>query len=424
MFGAVVVRQLSGRGPPIWALFVAGAFATLATGVLSAAATESVLANSAPTLAFLFALFLFASALEAAGALDHLARWSIGLARRPRDLPFFLFVGIGLLSALIVNDALVLIGVPVVIGLATRLRIRAKPLLLVLAFSVTVGSVLTPFGNPQNLLVAVRSGVAAPVATFLRYLALPTAIDLLVGGWYLGRVYRDEMPADDAEYARARSEAPALFPLGGWRRRLLDRPVLWVFPATMAAVVVASVASAFAPGAFPASWEIALAGAVVLVVVSSHRAIAVQRVNWSILLLFAGLFVVVEGAVVGGVIASLESYLPIPGPGHLAGTVASVVGTSVLGSQLVSNVPWVALQLPLLSGLGYGPGNPVIWMALAAGSTLAGNVTLLGAMSNLILVDAAEKRHVSIRLPEFVRHGLPLALITVAVLVACLTLGL
>lgn len=424
VFGAVVVRQVSGRGPPVWTIFVGGAFATLGTGVLSPTETESVLATSAPTLAFLFALFVFASALEAAGALDHLARWSVGWARRPRDLPFFLFLGIGLVSALVVNDALVLVGVPIVIGLATRLRIGAKPLLLVLAFSVTVGSVLTPFGNPQNLLVAVRSGVAAPVATFLRYLALPTAISLLAGGWYLRYVFRDSMPPDDAQYARDRAGAPALFPTGGWRRRLLDRPVLWVFPVTMISVVASSVASAIVPGPFPPSWEIALAGAGVLVVLSSHRVGVVQRVNWSILLLFGGLFVVVQGAVAGGVIAALETFLPLPGPGHSATAVAAVVGASLLGSQLVSNVPWVALQLPWLSGLGYGAGSPVIWMALAAGSTLAGNVTLLGAVSNLILVDTAEKRHVSIRLAEFVRYGLPLALMTVGVLVTCLAFGL
>ena len=232
------------------------------------------------------------------------------------------------------------------------------------------------------------------------------------------------MPAEDAQYARIRADAPALVPVGGWRRRLVDRPVLWVFPATMLSVVVSSVASAIVSVPFPPSWEIALAGAVVLVAISSHRAVTVQRVNWSILLLFAGLFVVVQGAVTGGVTAALLTYLPIPGPGHPATAVAAVAGTSLLGSQLVSNVPWVALQLPLLSGLGYGPGSPVVWMALAAGSTLAGNVTLLGAVSNLILVEAAEKRHVSIRLPEFLRYGLPVTLITVGVLVACLACGL
>jgi Na+/H+ antiporter NhaD/arsenite permease-like protein len=163
---------------------------------------------------------------------------------------------------------------------------------------------------------------------------------------------------------------------------------------------------------------------VLLLLVSPGRSQTLQRVNWSILLLFAGLFVVVAGAVNGGVIGSLEGAFPIPGPGHPTGALLAVVGTSIAGSQLVSNVPWVALQIPVLSGLGYGAGSPIVWMALAAGSTLAGNVTLLGAVSNLIVVDTAEKLGVRIRLSEFIRHGLPLAGITIGVLVVCLAFGL
>jgi Na+/H+ antiporter NhaD/arsenite permease-like protein len=94
------------------------------------------------------------------------------------------------------------------------------------------------------------------------------------------------------------------------------------------------------------------------------------------------------------------------------------------GSQVVSNVPWVALQIPVLKALGYGGGIPVVWIALAAGSTLAGNISLLGAVSNLILVDTAEKMHVRISLAEFMRLGLPIAAITVTVLLGCLLFGL
>lgn len=424
VFAAAVVRQVTGRGPPLWVAFALGAVVTIPLGVLSVPDVATELASSAPTLAFLFALFVFASALESAGALDHLARWLVGRARRPGDLPFFLFVGFGLASALMINDALVLIGAPILIGVALRLGVAPKPLLFVLAFAVTVGSTLTPFGNPQNLLVAGASGLASPVATFLRYLALPTALNLLLGGWYLRGAYRDRMPPDDDRYARARAEAPPLWPTGGWGRRLVERPVLGVFPVTLGAIVGLSVTAAFVPAWSLPSWEIALGGAVVLLALSPLRSTDLRRVNWSVLLLFAGLFVVVDGAVRGGVIAGLESFLPIPGPGHTPIAVGAIVGSSLVGSQLVSNVPWVALQIPLLTSVGYGAGTPIAWMALAAGSTLAGSVTLLGAISNVILVDAAERRGITIRLGEFVRNGLPIAAITVAVLVVCLSLGL
>ncbi len=84
VFGAVIVRQVTHRGPPIWALLVAGAFATIAVGILSIGGAESAITTSAPTLIFLFSLFLFAGALEGAGALDHLARW---ILTGPDDRP-------------------------------------------------------------------------------------------------------------------------------------------------------------------------------------------------------------------------------------------------------------------------------------------------------------------------------------------------
>jgi Na+/H+ antiporter NhaD/arsenite permease-like protein len=424
VFAAVIARQVTGRGPSVWVIFLAGALATVALGVLTLTAAESALGSAAPTLVFLFALFLFADALAASGAIQHLARWVIGRARSPRDLPFVLFCGIGLLSALIVNDALVLIGVPVLIAVAARIRTNPKPLLLVLAFSVTVGSTLLPFGNPQNLLVAVQSGIGSPVTTFVRYLALPTALNLLLGGWYLRYVYGGSMPPADAEYARTRAEAPPLFPEGGWGARLRQNPVLWAFPGTMIVLVTLDVTAALRHGPVVPIWEVALAGAVVLLLVSSRRGPALARLNWSILLLFAGLFVVVQGAVEGGVIGALAGLVPIPGPGHPTGALLAVVGTSLGGSQVVSNVPWVALQIPVLKALGYGGGIPVVWIALAAGSTLAGNISLLGAVSNLILVDTAEKMHVRISLGEFMRLGLPIAAITVTVLLGCLLFGL
>jgi Na+/H+ antiporter NhaD/arsenite permease-like protein len=414
---------VSHRGPPIWALLVAGAFATLALGVLSVGGAETSIASSAPTLVFLFALFVFAGALDAAGAIDHLARWVLSRPRKAADLPFDLFVGIGVVSAFLVNDALVVIGVPLLVGVAARMRTDPKPLLFVLAFSVTVGSTATPFGNPQNLLVAVGSGVPSPFATFLRYLAIPTALNLLLCGWYARWVYGSKLPSRPAPTPATPPRVP-LFPKGGWKERLRAHPVLVIFPGTIVALAALDVTSALTRGPVVPEWETALAGAALLLLVSPGRGPAVQRVNWTILLLFAGLFVVVAGAVHGGVVSALDGIFPVPGPGHPTPALLAVVATSVGATQLVSNVPWVALQIPVLTGLGYGGGTPLIWMALAASSTLAGNITLLGAVSNLIVVDVAEKHGVRIHLWEFVRNGVPIAALTLAVLVACLAVGL
>ncbi len=421
---AVIVRQVTGRGPGVWAIFLAGAFLMVASGVLTTGGAEAALASSAPVILFLFSLFLFAGALDQAGALDHLARWIVGRARRPEDLPAVLFVGFGLASAFLVNDALVLVGVPLLLRLSARLRTDPKPLLLTLAFSVTVGSVLTPFGNPQNLLISLASGLRDPVSVFLRYLLLPTAVNLAFGAWYLRRAFARETRAGASEFEIVRKDAPPFLPSSGWRRRLVRWPVLWAFPGTMIVLLTIDVTAAVVSGPTVPIWEIAGAGAMVLLLASPGRIRIVQRVDWTVLLLFAGLFVVVGGAVTGGVVQAVEGVLPLGPPGPSGPTYGAVLLGAVLGPQVLSNVPWVALQIPLLTGLGYGGSTPVLWIALAAGSTLAGNVTLLGAASNLIVAEMSEKAGIPFRLGTFVRYGLPLAALSITVVALSLYVGL
>jgi len=421
--GAVLARQLALRGPPIWLIFLAGAFAMVAVGALSVSAAGAAISSNLPILIFLFSLFVFAAGLEQAGALDHLARWIVGRARRASDLPLVLFAAVGLVSAFVINDALVLVGVPVLFAVARRLQVSAEPLLLTLAFSVTVGSVLTPFGNPQNLLVSLGSGMNAPVATFLRYLLFPTIVNLFLGGWYLRRVFRAQLTTETASVAP--SAVPvSLFPTGrllGLARRF---PSILLFPVTMSVLITVDVTSNVSGGAMVPLYAIALGGAIGVLLLTPGRSELFARVDWSIMVLFAALFVVVAGAVAGGLLSGIEALLPIPGPGQPTAATASIIAASLGGSQLVSNVPWVALQIPLLHSIGYGSSTPWAWVALAAGSTLAGNLTLLGAASNLIVVEQAERAGVRIGLARFVKVGLPLTAMTVAVLFAFLLVGL
>jgi Na+/H+ antiporter NhaD/arsenite permease-like protein len=421
---AVGARQLLGRGPPLWTIFLGGGAVTVLTGVLSFPQASATLSANLPVFGFLFALFVFAGALDSAGALEHLARWILGRAADPADLPLYLFIGFGLLSAVLLNDAVVLIGVPLVLSVARRIGGHRHLLLLTLAFSVTVGSVLTPMGNPQNLLVAIGSGLPSPVGVFLRYLAIPTALNLLLGGLYLrwefGRRFRS-MGGRRVEH----SPRIPFWPKGGWWPRFANYPALIVFPVTMAGIFGTDLLAEVAGVVTLPVYEVALLGAVVVLLLTPGRPALLARVDWSILLLFAGLFVVVAGALNAGILGGFESLLRIPGPGasRLA-TVGTLVGSSLIGSQLVSNVPWTALQISALHSLGFGPGQPIVWVALAAGSTLGGNLTFLGAASNLIVVEKAESAGLTIKLSVFVRYGLPLTALTVTVLFVCLLLGL
>ena len=127
-----------------------------------------------------------------------------------------LFVGFGLLSMVVVNDALVLVGVPVLVALARRAELPPRPLLLTLAFAVTVGSVATPIGNPQNLLIAASSGSPAPFEEFLRYLLAPVLVTLLAGSLFLRWALRRESASPGDRFQQVRDAAPPLFLPGDW----------------------------------------------------------------------------------------------------------------------------------------------------------------------------------------------------------------
>lgn len=425
---AVIARQLLLRGPPTWLLFVVGAVAMVATGALSPSGAVAAIWTDAPVPLFLLALFILAAGVDEAGVLDALARWIVRRARTPADVPVLVFLAFGALSAFVVNDAVVLVGVPVVLALARRLGRSPRPLLLSLMLSVTVGSVPTPFGNPQNLLVSLDSGLTSPVVTFARYLAIPTILALLAGSLLLRRPFaREYGPASDgAPLSVDLAPVPPPEPWGVARMRTLvaQHPSVAVFPLTLAAIVASDLWAGEGGGPAVPLYLVALGGAGLALALSRRRRALLKRVDLPILVLFVALFVVVAGATAGGVVAQIGSLLAIPGPGRPLLGLAAILLSALAGAQLVSNVPWVALQIPVLQGLGYSGATPTAWLALSAGSTLGGGVTLLGAASNLIVVEQAEREGIRIGLQEFIRVGLPVVALSVGILFVALAVGI
>jgi Na+/H+ antiporter NhaD/arsenite permease-like protein len=426
LYAAVLARQLLGRSDLVPYLFLAAAVALVAVGAISP--TGAAQAVNLPILAFLFSMFVFAVALDRAGAMSHFARWLAAKASRPEDLVLLLFVGFGLASTIVLNDAFVVLMVPLLLHLSKRLGTPPLPLLLTLAYSVTVGSALTPMGNPQNLLIALSSGISDPIVTFLRYLLLPILVCLVLGGLLLRHWLGPQMRRSSGEAPAPRIDPVPFLPRGDWTRRIRAYPVLVIFPVTMASLLVIDLGNAFALLPSVPIDVVVAAGAALLLLVQPARQQIVARVDWSTMLLFVGLFIVMGGEVSAGVVGSLTKFFPVPAAGAGGSASPSALGSillsSAIGSQVFSNVPWVAISIPTLRGLGYTGGASVAWVALAAGSTLAGNLTLLGAASNLIIANQAERGGVRIHLREFMRYGVPLALTTLLVVWVCLWAGL
>lgn len=391
----IAVRRVGGLRFQIWQIMLLGAAAVLLTGQIAPSAAFAAI--NFDVLLFLFGMFVVGQAMEESGYLSHVAYRLFRRAKSVDALMLFVLFGVGFASAFLMNDTLAIIGTPVMLLLAKKHGIDPKVLLLALCFAVTIGSVMSPIGNPQNLLIALNGGLENPFVDFLTLLFIPTMINLLLTFFVLKLFYREHFH----DRALSHDDSPLSDPrLAGLCKLSLAVIVL---------LVAVKVAFVFMSISFDIRLTyIALAAALPILAGSSKRVEIAKRVDWHTLIFFAAMFVLMESVWDSGVFQAL-----IVGEGFDLTSVASVMVISVLLSQLVSNVPLVMLYLPVLMHAGV---SNVGLVALAAGSTIAGNLTILGAASNVIVIQNAEKKeNQTLSFWEFSRVGIPLTVINVAV---------
>ncbi|WP_286879052.1 MULTISPECIES: SLC13 family permease [Methanoculleus] len=401
VFLLIAVRKIGNVSLGIWQVMLLGAVAVLLTGEITP--EEALAAIDVDVMLFLFGMFVVGEALAESGYLYHLASRLFSRAESVRHLVFLILVGAGALSALLMNDTLAVVGTPLMLYFARRHGISPKLLLLALAFAVTTGSVASPIGNPQNLLIALSGGVENPFITFPLYLIVPTVISLLVAYVFLCRAFRDELHPAALVHCEEEIRDPSLAALA--RLSLILLVLL---------IVVKVVLVMFVPEFDIRLTWIALVAALPILAGSRRRVEILRRVDWPTLAFFAGLFVLMASVWQSGFFQML-----VEGSSIDLSAVPVIATVSVIVSQFVSNVPFVALSLPVLAHLG--TSTPAM-MALAAGSTIAGNMLILGAASNVIIIQAAEKDGETLTFREFARVGVPLTVVQTAVYVLFLSL--
>ena len=397
VFVLIAVRQLSRIRYRIWHVMLLGALAVLITGQISL--RDALAAINPDVMLFLFGVFVVGRSLEESGYLSHL---SFKLFRRARSMDSLLLavlVCAGLASALLMNDTLAIIGTPVVLLLARKHAAPEKVLLLALAFGVTIGSVMSPIGNPQNLLIALESGMDAPFVTFLTYLFVPTALNLLVAYAFLRLTFRGHFKERELTHTQE--------PIRDARLARIARLALGV----LVGLILLKIALVFLGISLPLTL-IALVPAGIVLSLHRGRAKLALEIDWETLVFFASMFVLMESVWLTGIFQGmLASFVERSGADLLS--LPAILGISVALSQLISNVPLVALYLPVLLEKGISTAG---LMALAAGSTIAGNLLVLGAASNVIIIQNAERRgSPGITFLDFAKAGIPLTALNVAV---------
>jgi Na+/H+ antiporter NhaD/arsenite permease-like protein len=395
VFILIAVRQVSRVRLSIWQIMLLGAIVVLVTGQISPG--DARRAINPDVMIFLFGVFVIGRALEESGYLEHLAHRLFGRARSMDSLVLLILFGMGTLSAVLLNDTLAIIGTPVVLSLAGRTGTQPKVLLLSLAFGVTIGSVMSPIGNPQNLLIAIHGGLPNPFGTFLKYLLAPTLVNLLLAYLILRLFYGGHIQGEP------RAAAPG--PVKDINLARIARVSLLV----LVVLIIARIATVLLGLEIDFRLTyIALLAALPVLVFTPWRPGLLKRLDWPTLVFFAAMFVLMQSVWDSGLFQSLIDSTNV----DLTAT-GVIMAVSILLSQFLSNVPLVVLYLPLLTQAGVLTKG---MMALAAGSTIAGNLTILGAASNVIIIQNAEKRDgVTLTFFEFLRIGAPLTILNAAV---------
>jgi Na+/H+ antiporter NhaD/arsenite permease-like protein len=360
-----------------------GATAMVGLGVLTP--HEAVAAIDFHTIALLFGMMVVVAHLRRAGFFAWLDARALARVGTPRRLVVALLWLSGVTSALFVNDTACLLLTPLALESARAQRRDPLPFLLAVAMGANLGSVATIVGNPQNMLVASFSGIS-----YLRFAAVlaPVALaGLGAASLLLPWQFRAALAGPAVERA-----PEAAMPV--------DRGLL-----RKAVIVTALLLVALLAGMTPSLAALLAASALFITRRIDPQEIYAQ-VDWSLLTMFAGLFVVVAGLEHAGWTGRGLAAL---GP-QAQHSMPAFAGATVVLSNIVSNVPAVLL---LKSWAATIVPPERAWLALAMTSTLAGNLTLVGSVANLIVVEQA-RGEARVSFGAYARAGVPLTLLTLA----------
>lgn len=345
-------------------------------------------------LLLLFALMLVSAQFDFSGAYSRLT----GLLERHAQRPALLLLGVvtmaGVLSAVLVNDIVAFALTPLLCQTLTQRGLDPRPFLLALALSCNAGSVATLIGNPQNILIGQAGDLSFWGYTWVAAVPALLALAVVYGviWWQWRHAWRVQLTSEPP--VASKSPQPS-----GYRYK----PLI----ATLALMLLFSL---------PFPRELSALAIAVLVMLSrtveSHRYI--EKVDWNLLLLFIGLFLVTGAAAALPEVTQAANNL-VPG-GVLPEGIGMLALLSLVASNLIGNVPFVILLLGLWPELSQSS-----LIALAVMSTLAGNLLLIGSVVNLIVVEGARRQGVKLGFAEFACSGIPVTL--VSMLLAGIWLG-
>lgn len=397
---AVIFRRVGKLEIPAWTAFlIAAVLIVLADPSSGFDRAVEVLATQAEVFVFLFAMMVLVVALDISGVLDEIARFLLKHSKSGRSLLLWIHLGFGLSASFLINDTVAIFAPLVLIRFSSQVEKDAKPYVLAMALGLTYGSALLPTGNPQNFIIATGGNIS--FLQFVLYAIGPTIIALVGSYLTLMLLFRDSFTSEPFTEVKVAESLHIDY-------RHLQKPSLVALAVVFGGLVVSSFVS--------------LPMAVVFLVVvgvflffTNERDLLLARLDWGVLFFFAGMFVVLDSVTTSPFF--VDSVTPVMN--DLQPDFHSYVIFIFLifaSCQLFSNVPVAIIVVQLLPQSSIN--LPLFWMATALTTTFAGATTVLGAASNIIVVETSQKRGVSISWLDMAKVGIPSSLIALLGVIA------
>ncbi|MFZ2062466.1 MAG: anion transporter [Candidatus Binatus sp.] len=372
---------------------LAGAVAMVVSGALSESAAEHAI--DFHTIALLLGMMIVVANLRLSGAFAFFARAMLSRAQSGFGMLAMTVAASGILAAFFINDVVCLALTPMIIDAAKIADLDPIPLLLGLATASNIGSAATVTGNPQNMIVAGFAHLS--YSSFAIHLAPAAILGLVADYIVIAAVYRRSLTATRAPA----DTAPRMI--------RVNRPLMF-----KSSIVTLGALAMFIAG-YPTHLVAMSAGVILLFTRRIKPARVYRLIDWTMLAMFTGLFIVVAGFETTGFQTEVVNLIGVQRLTHPL-TLTAVVA---ILSNIVSNVPAVLLFRPLYSMLG---GSRAVALLIASASTYAGNLTVVGSIANLIVIEQARLRKINLTFFDYLRVGVPITLITLAINTAFLTL--
>jgi Na+/H+ antiporter NhaD/arsenite permease-like protein len=369
------------------------------------------------TIGLLTGMMILVSISRRSGMFQYLAVWSAQAAKaHPAGILFILQITTAVLSAFLDNVTTVLLIVPVTLAICKTLKVPAYPYLFAEIFASNIGGTATLIGDPPNILIGSQAGLS--FNEFVYHLTPVIIVVMVVQAIIIHSLWGKDLKASATAEARV-MKMKALDSIEDW---LLLKQSLMVLTIVMVAFVLAR----------PLHLEpatIALFGAAVLMLLDNwahHSEKAAKNIHqtfgdveWITIFFFIGLFVVVHGVDVGGLLTPLANKLVASTGGNMAHAGYAILWASAVLSSIVDNIPFVATMIPLIKNMApaFGGADKIepLWWCLSLGACLGGNGTLIGASANLTVAGIGERNGAPFSFVTYTLYAFPMMVVSVAI---------